>query len=180
VEFGPQSVDRETAGLARRQHGVIATRQLVEFGLSQQAVSHRVSVGRLHRVHHGVYAVAHRARHPRTLDGGGAGVRTGRGAEPCRGRRAVGHPPHRAVIIDVTARLTGRKRPGLRIHRPRRPAETTVRDRIPVTTPARTILDRAATLAPSRLEDLLDRAEIRELTDYPALDARARARRETA
>jgi hypothetical protein len=49
-----------------------------------------------------------------------------------------------------------------------------------VTTPARTILDRAATLAPSRLEDLLDRAEIRELTDYPALDARARARRETA
>jgi hypothetical protein len=92
----------------------------------------------------------------------------------------VGHPPHRAVIIDVTDRLTGRKRPGLRIHRPRRPAETTVRDRIPVTTPARTILDRAATLAPSRLEDLLDRAEIRELTDYPALDARARARRETA
>jgi hypothetical protein len=59
VEFGPRSVDREIAVLARRQHGVIATRQLVELGLSQQAVSHRVAAGRLHRVHHGVYAVGH-------------------------------------------------------------------------------------------------------------------------
>ena len=33
----------------------------------------------------------------------------------------------------------------------------------------------AATLSPSRLEHLLDRAEIRELTDYPALAAIAKA-----
>ena len=80
-----------------------------------------------------------------------------------------------AVIIDVTARRTGRKRPGIRVHRPRTPAETITRDGIPVTTPARTILDMAAILSPSRLENLLDRAEIRELTDYPTLDALASA-----
>jgi very-short-patch-repair endonuclease len=78
-------------------------------------------------------------------------------------------------IVDVTARRTGRKRPGIRIHRPRNPAETTTHDAIRVTTPARTILDMAATVTRSRLEHLLDQAEIRELTDYPALDALARA-----
>jgi hypothetical protein len=79
------------------------------------------------------------------------------------------------TIVDVTARRTGRKRPGIRIHRPRIPAETTTREGIPVTTPARTILDLAATLTRSRLEHLLDQAEIRELTDYLSLDAIARA-----
>jgi very-short-patch-repair endonuclease len=38
-----------------------------------------------------------------------------------------------------------------------------------------TILDMAAILSRSRLEHLLDQAEIRELTDYPALDAIASA-----
>jgi very-short-patch-repair endonuclease len=79
------------------------------------------------------------------------------------------------TIVDVTAQRTGRKRPGIRIHRPRIAAETTTHDGIPVTTPARTIIDMAAILTPSRLEALLNQAEIRELTDYPALDAVARA-----
>ena len=82
-----------------------------------------------------------------------------------------------AGIVDVTARRTGRKRPGIRIHRPRTlpPDETTTHEGIPTTTPARTILDLAATLSATRLEHLLDQAEIRELTDYPSLDAIARA-----
>jgi very-short-patch-repair endonuclease len=176
VEFGPRSVDREIAVLARRQHGVIATRQLVELGLSQQAVSHRVAAGRLHRVHHGVYAVGHTVLGIRghwmaavLACGPGAALSHASAAALWDLRRSD------ALIVDVTVRRTGRKRPGIRIHRPRRPAETTIRDGIPVTTPARTILDMAATLSPSRFENLLDRAEIRELTDYPALDAIARA-----
>jgi len=78
------------------------------------------------------------------------------------------------TIVDVTARRTGRKRPGIRIHRPRRPAETTTHEAIPVTTAARTILDMAATVTQSRLEHLLDEAEIRRLTEYPSLAAVAR------
>jgi hypothetical protein len=50
-----------------------------------------------------------------------------------------------------------------------------VRRAIPVTTPARTILDLATTVPDRQLKHALDQAEIQELTDYPALDALARA-----
>jgi Protein of unknown function (DUF559) len=45
---------------------------------------------------------------------------------------------------------------------------------IRVTTPARTLLDLAATVGTDALHRALDRTEILELTDYPALDAIAR------
>jgi hypothetical protein len=82
-----------------------------------------------------------------------------------------------AVIIDVTVRGPGsRKRHGLRIHRARDlTGETTTHERIPVTTPERTILDLAATLHSRPLERLLDQAENTRLTDVPALVALARA-----
>jgi very-short-patch-repair endonuclease len=155
---------------------VIAREQLAEIGLSPDAIDYRVAVGRLHRVHQGVYAVGHRVL-----------TRSGRwmaAVLACGPDAALSHASAAALwalqrgepaIVDVTARRTGRKRPRIRIHRPRLPAETTTRDAIPVTTPARTILDLAATLTQSRLEHLLDQAEIQELTDYPALDAIARA-----
>jgi very-short-patch-repair endonuclease len=80
-----------------------------------------------------------------------------------------------AVLVDVTVPGTGsRKRPGLRIHRART-LETTTHEGIPVTTPARTILDLAATLQRRPLERLLDQAENTRLTDVPSLEAVARA-----
>jgi Protein of unknown function (DUF559) len=86
--------------------------------------------------------------------------------------------PSASSYTDVTvASLSGRERKGMRIHRSRslRRNEITIRHGIPVTTPARTVLDLAATLKPDQLKRLLDQVEIRELTDYPALDALARA-----
>jgi hypothetical protein len=66
--------------------------------------------------------------------------------------------------------------PQVRIHRARNlDGQTTTHDGIPVTTPARTILDLAATLQPRRLERLLDQAETARLTDVASLDALARA-----
>src|SRR3954451_5310156 len=140
------------------------------------AIDRRVALGRLHVVHHGVYAVGHPAL--------GRSGRWMAAVLACGPDAALSHASAAALwalqrgepnIVDVTAQRTGRKRPGIRIHRPRVPAETTTHDAIPVTTPARTILDLAATVSASRLEHLLDQAEIRELTDYPALDALARA-----
>jgi hypothetical protein len=79
-----------------------------------------------------------------------------------------------ALIVDVTVPGSGsRKRPGLRIHRARN-LETTTHEGIPVTTPARTILDLAATLQRRALERLLDQAETARLTDVPSLEALAR------
>jgi hypothetical protein len=67
-----------------------------------------------------------------------------------------------------------RKHEGLRIHRARDlTGQTTTRERIPVTTPARTILDLAATLQRRPLERLLDQAENARLTDVPSLVALA-------
>src|SRR4051794_3810133 len=43
--------------LARRQHGVIARRQLLEAGLHPQAIKHRLANGRLHPVRRGIYVV---------------------------------------------------------------------------------------------------------------------------
>ena len=131
-------------------------------------------------VHRGVYAVGHSVltRHGRwmaaVLAGGPGAVLSHASAAALWEIRYSA-----SEYIDVTVRRSGReKRAGLRIHRPRtlQPDEVTTKHRIPVTTPARTILDMAAKLTPSRLEHLLNQTEIQELTDYRTLDALARAR----
>ncbi len=132
----------------------------------------------MHRVHHGVYAVGHAVLTVRgrwmaaVLAGGPGAVLSHASAAALWELRGSS-----AALIDVTTRRTGRARPGLRIHRPRtlRPDETTTKHGIPVTTPARTILDLAATLQAAHLENVLDRNEILELTDYPSLAALAGA-----
>ncbi|HTT95155.1 MAG TPA: type IV toxin-antitoxin system AbiEi family antitoxin domain-containing protein [Solirubrobacterales bacterium] len=48
------------AGLATRQHGVVATRQLKALGYGRNAVAKAAKAGRLHRVHRGVYVVGQR------------------------------------------------------------------------------------------------------------------------
>jgi very-short-patch-repair endonuclease len=86
--------------------------------------------------------------------------------------------PSAAEWIDVAVPRTGRRsRHPIRIHRPRTldRVDVTTHDGIPVTTPARTILDLAADLQRAHLERLLDQSEIQELADYRSLDALARA-----
>jgi predicted transcriptional regulator of viral defense system len=60
AELVEHAWDRTIARLAMKQHGVVARRQLEAIGLGRGAVAHRVSAGRLHRLHRGVYAVGHR------------------------------------------------------------------------------------------------------------------------
>jgi hypothetical protein len=131
-------------------------------------------------VHRGVYAVGHTVL---TVRGRwmAAALAAGPGAALSHASAAALWElrPTAATVVDVTVpgRAGRLKRRGLRIHRPRtlKPTEVTTKDGIPTTTPTRTILDLAATLQPHRLERLLDQAEILQLTDYPSLDATARA-----
>jgi len=51
--------DTAIAGLARRQYGIVACRQLLELGLSRRSIERRLENGRLHLIHRGVYAVGH-------------------------------------------------------------------------------------------------------------------------
>ena len=54
-EVGPEALAR----LATKQHGVVSTRQLAAIGYTKSSVAKAAGVGRLHRVHRGVYAVGH-------------------------------------------------------------------------------------------------------------------------
>lgn len=53
--------DSLIADLAGSQHGVVTRRQLLELGVTVDALRHRIRNDRLHRLHPGVYAVGHRA-----------------------------------------------------------------------------------------------------------------------
>jgi very-short-patch-repair endonuclease len=174
--------DRRIARLAERQHGVVARRQLEAIGLGRGAVAHRVSAGRLHRVHRGVYAVGHSVL---TVNGRrmAAVLAAGPGAVLSHASAAALWEirPSAAARIDVSVRSNGGrgKRPGLRIHRTPtlRDNEVTQHQAIRVTTPARTLLDLASSLPGRALERALDEAEIRDLYDRRALEAIVSAHR---
>ncbi len=177
--FSPTTWDKVVARLAERQHGVVAARQLASIGLSRNAVSARAQAGRLHRVHQGVYAVGHPVL---TVDGRrmAAVLAAGPGAVLSHASAAALWEirPTSATRIEVTVRSAGgrTKRPGLRIHRAPtlRADEITEHHGIRVTTPARTLLDIAATLPHRALERALDEAEINQLYDLTSLDAMIR------
>lgn len=79
---------------------------------------------------------------------------------------------HHSGTIDVTAPCrSGRRRPGLRLHRADRLVEddVTVEGGIPCTVPARTLLDLAGVVDRRTLERAVDRAETLRLFDLHAL-----------
>jgi very-short-patch-repair endonuclease len=132
--------------LARRQHGVVARSQLLRLGLSPVAIKHRVRKHRLYRVRPGIYAV-----------GTGELSRRGRwmAALLAAGTDAVlshdtalmlwGLEAERDRAIHLSLPVSADRRPaGTRVHRVRlEAADVTRRELIPVTRPARTLLDLA-------------------------------------
>lgn len=162
--------DRAIAQLAARQHGVVARRQLVEFGLSAREVGYRLRIGRLHEVHRGVYAVGH-ARVTRRGRWMAAVLACGPGAVLSHRDAAALHgirPTDRA-FVDITAPRR-RVRAGIDAHRSTLPAdELTAVDGIPVTTVARTILDLAAVVPLRHVERAMAEAEHRRLGDPTSL-----------
>ena len=174
--------DLEIATLADRQQGVVARRQLRAIGLSASAIDRRLRSGRLHRLHHGVYAVGHRRV--------GAGGRRWAAVLACGDGAALSHrsaaivwgmvPPGVESRLHVTApSRSGRELRAIRVHRPLRLGadELTELDGLAITTPARTLLDLAAVgWRGRRLEAAVDRAERLRLVDFAALGAYERRR----
>jgi very-short-patch-repair endonuclease len=172
--------DSLIARVARVQHGIVTTGQLIEPGLETSAISKRVRSGRLHRIHQGVYAVGHKGlnEEARWM---AAVLACGYGAVLSHGAAAVHWGLLRPLDgpIDVTVPTHGgrKRRRGIRIHRcqtlgaPLRPHGTekrparlvTVRDRIPVTTVPRTIADLPSTLAPYLVRRAIRQAEFLKL-----------------
>jgi very-short-patch-repair endonuclease len=170
--------------MAARQHGVIATRQLAQLGITHSAIRRRVAAGRLHRLHWGVYAVGHSrvSTHGRWLAAvlacGPDALLSHRSAAALWGIRS--HPPG---PVDVTVPGRGRRRrQGIRVHVSRQlgPEVAARRNEIPVTSVPRTLLDLAETLHFDLLERAVaeaDRLELLDLADMDRLLSRSRGRR---
>jgi hypothetical protein len=160
--------DLVVAALADAQHGVVSRAQLLERGLTNEDVDRRVKARRLRRLHRGVYAVGHRALRAEgrwtaaTLAVGGVlSHASAAAAWQLRGSNAA--------VIDVTVGRGGRdRRAGLRIHRSGTltAAEITTHRGIPITTPARTIIDLSRRLNGRALEHVVDVADQLGLVDF--------------
>ena len=157
--------------MAAGQHGVIALEQLLSAGLTRAEVSYRSRHGRLHPIFRGVYAVGHAAlsQRGRFL---AAVLAVGDGTALSHRAAAVLWQLWRweGGAIDVRAPTQRRPRPGIRVHRGRiEPEDITRRHGIPVTTPARTLLDLAPTLTQDALAHLVGQAEHARLISVPTL-----------
>jgi predicted transcriptional regulator of viral defense system len=166
------------AALARSQYGVVSRRQIVELGLGRHQIARLLQRGRLHVLHRGVYAVGHRAL---THDGRWMAAVLAAGPDAVLSHRTAaalwGIRESSSSQIEITAPRE-RRRPGVLIHSAALPAdERDVHQGIPVTTPARTLLDLAAILGEHQLARACERAEalrlgsptsLRDLVDrYP-------------
>ena len=167
-------VDRVIFEITARQHGVATRAQLLAAGVVEGAIERRIARGVLRPLHRGVYAVAGRelGRDGRWL-----------AAVLACGRAALSHrdaaelwaivPPRTSRVTHVTvpreARLTPRE--GLRIHRAPLAGEVTKRKGIPVTSPARTLLDLSPSLPRRKLERAIDEATYLHLLQPGALEA---------
>ncbi len=181
-ELGAPWSDRDVGSLAAQQHGVVSARQLRELGIAAHVVRHRVRTRHLIPCHRGVYAVGHRrlsragVSMAAVLAGGPGAVLSHRAAALLWGLRVA---PTNSVEITAPRQVVAR--PGLRTSRCPLPAdEVGVEDGIPVTTPARTLLDLAAVLDRDRLERAVHESEVLRLlspTSLPALLERHPGRR---
>ena len=160
--------------LVERQHGAVSRAQLLELGLSSDAIAHRVGTGRLHPVAHGIYA-AGRPDLPRhgqwfaaLLACGPTAVLSHRSAAALWG---IG--PDDLAISEVTvSTAVRRRRPGVAVHcRALGPSEQIVRKGVPVTTVERTLLDLATKVGVGRLERAINEADKLDLVDPETLRA---------
>jgi putative AbiEi antitoxin of type IV toxin-antitoxin system/uncharacterized protein DUF559 len=178
IGSGPRNLDAtplavEVAELAAGQHGVVATRQLRALGMGKATVSRWVADRRLIPMHRGVHAVGHRSL---TVDGHRMAAVLACGPGAVLSHRAAaavwGLRPDNRTRWDVTvARGGGRHQATFDAHQCRLdPRDRTERSGIPVTTPARTLLDLAEVVPRDHLDRALENAIRLRLHDLHALD----------
>lgn len=165
------------ADLADRQHRVVAVWQLTELGFTHREIQYRARIGRLHRIHRGVYAVGYRTLTPKghrmaaVLAYGPDAVLSHRSAAS---HWEIGRPFWK---FEITTPHYRRSRTQTRAHQAiLHPEDITIHDGIPITSVARTILDLARLLNDDQLTRLIEEADRKELFYLKALD-RAIARR---
>lgn len=171
------------ASLAARQRGVVTRRQLLAAGLGPRGVERRLVDGDLHHFDGGLagaYLVGHAvavpwARETAALLLCGSDELHGRTAALSGASALFVHglgPAPPVVEVTVPGRVAPRRR-GVRGHATLTytPADVTRVHGLPVTTPARTLLEMAPRVPGRELERALDRARLQRLVTDPELDA---------
>lgn len=160
------------ARIAAAQEGVIATRQLRACGLNPRTISVRVRRGNLHPVFRGVYAVGHRALSQTglfvaaVLACGDGSVLGHHAAAGYHGMLAC---EQREVEV-IVPRSAGRGIAGIRAHRCAiDPRDVWKRSNLRVTSPARTILDLAATRPFKPLRRMVRQAQAERIVNLRQL-----------
>jgi len=166
-------VDARIALVAARQHGVFTRAQAVAAGATPGAIRHRLLAGRWHAVGAGVYRLA-----------GVPVTWAQRALAACliSGKEAVVSHRSAAVLwgvsgfrpgpLDLTVPPGRSGRNALaRVHRAE--VDGVVRDGIPVTRPARTLLDLATVVTGASLEEAVDDVLCRRLCRLDQLAAPA-------
>ncbi|HET6570519.1 MAG TPA: type IV toxin-antitoxin system AbiEi family antitoxin domain-containing protein [Solirubrobacterales bacterium] len=168
-----ERTDQPLAELAERQHGVVSIRQLEALGYRRPAVGRATRSGRLHRIHRGVYAVGHKSL---TWEG-----RCLAAVLACAPDAVASHLSaawlwgllvSRPGTFHVTAPTRRHPKSYICLHyAPLADEDRVLRDGIPITSIARTLLDYAAIATGAQLERALERSEERGLFDLRAADA---------
>jgi hypothetical protein len=162
VSRQPAWPDRLIGEIASRQLALVTRLQLLELGVRPGTIDDSLRRGRLRFRHRGVYALAHLALPPHAADLA-AVLAVGEGAYLSHYSAAAlwRMAPERrgAVQVTLVGRDAGRRRPGIEVHQTaamdRR--DVTIHRGIPVTRPARVLLDIAPDLSDRQLERMFDR-----------------------
>ncbi len=172
----------EAAAIAARQHGRITTQQLLDAcSFTNSSIEGAVRAGRLHRVHWGVYAVGHLAP-SREADWHAAVLACGEDARLSVRCAATAWQIRDGVgpRIDVTIPANKRRtRPGIQVHRADLlPFEVDIWRGIPITSPARTLVDLANELRdrPEEIEWAMREMQFRRLFDPKLVELSDRRR----
>lgn len=157
----PMSISAEpVSDLLQVQHGVISLRQTRELGMSDKERRWRVESGRWERLAPSVYGIVdHRPSWRRALWVAHlwAGPESVVSHEPAGRLHRYAQVPAGLVALTVP-RSSRHGPPGLRVHRTDDLArsEVVLIDGLPITSPARTVVDLAAVLGVARLRPLIE------------------------
>lgn len=179
VRGGRWAREDAIARLAASQRGVVTRAQLLRAGMTRNAIDNRVKSSHLHALHRGVYALGHAHLAP--------GAHELAAALTCGRDAVVSHRsaawlwrllPEPAGDPEVTVPERDCRRTGIRVHLVATLDRRDVRKLggIPITSPARTILDLAAVVSSRELERAMAEAHARSLvrrSELVALLARA-------
>jgi very-short-patch-repair endonuclease len=159
-------VDRLVGVVAAQQDSLITWDQLRYLGLGPGAIEHRVKRGLLHRLHPGVFCWGTLVESP-WMRARAALYAAGRGAivthDAACGLLGVRRHPEGAIDITVIGRRV--RRTGIRAHNVAGLARGDVREirGIPVSSPARALLEIAPRITTRELADAVEQAQVKRL-----------------